>query len=36
MAPLRRLGPGKYRVVWHAVSMDDHRTQGAYVFAVKP
>lgn len=36
MAPLRPLGPGKYRVVWHAVSMDDHRTEGAYVFAVKP
>jgi len=36
MAPLRPLGPGKYRVVWHAVSMDDHRTQGSYVFAVKP
>ena len=36
MAPLRPLRPGKYRVVWHAVSMDDHRTQGAYEFAVKP
>ena len=36
MAPLRALGPGKYRVVWHAVSTDDHRTQGSYQFAVKP
>ena len=36
MATLRPLRPGKYRVVWHAVSMDDHRTQGAYEFAVKP
>lgn len=36
MAPLRPLAPGKYRVVWHAVSTDDHRTQGAYVFTVKP
>lgn len=36
MSPLRPLGPGKYRVVWHAESADDHRTQGAYVFAVKP
>jgi len=36
MAPLRALGPGKYRVVWHAVSMDDHRTQGAYEFAIRP
>ena len=36
MAPLRPLAPGKYRVVWHAVSMDDHRTQGAYEFVVRP
>ncbi|MGE5064017.1 MAG: copper resistance CopC family protein [Myxococcales bacterium] len=35
MAPLRPLGPGKYRVMWHAVSMDDHRTQGAYEFNVQ-
>lgn len=36
VAPLRSLGPGKYRVVWHAVSVDTHRTEGAYSFAVKP
>ena len=33
---LRPLTPGKYRVVWHAVSVDTHRTEGAYIFAVKP
>jgi methionine-rich copper-binding protein CopC len=36
VAPLRSLAPGKYRVVWHAVSIDAHRTEGAYSFAVKP
>ena len=36
MAPLQPLRPGKYRVVWHAMSDDDHRTQGAYVFVIKP
>ena len=36
MVPLRSLMPGNYRVVWHAVSIDTHRTEGAYGFAVKP
>jgi methionine-rich copper-binding protein CopC len=36
MTPLPPLGPGRYRVEWHAESMDDHRTQGAYVFLIKP
>lgn len=36
MAPLRPLGAGKYRVVWHAISDDDHRTQGSYEFVIKP
>ena len=36
VAPLRLLPPGSYRVVWHAVSVDTHRTEGAYSFAVKP
>jgi methionine-rich copper-binding protein CopC len=35
-APLRPLPPGSYRVVWHAVSVDTHRTEGAYSFTVKP
>lgn len=36
VAPLRPLPPGRYRVAWHAVSVDTHRTEGAYRFAVKP
>jgi copper resistance protein C len=36
LAPLRPLPPGRYRVVWHAVSVDTHRTEGAYSFTVKP
>ena len=36
VVPLRLLAPGKYRVVWHVVSVDTHRTEGAYGFAVKP
>ncbi|HEY1213883.1 MAG TPA: copper resistance CopC family protein [Bryobacteraceae bacterium] len=34
--PLRSLGPGRYRVAWHVVSVDTHRTEGAYSFTVKP
>jgi methionine-rich copper-binding protein CopC len=36
VAPLRQLPPGRYRVVWHAVSVDTHRTEGAYSFTVNP
>jgi copper resistance protein C len=36
VAPLRSLVPGSYRVVWHVVSVDTHRTEGTYSFAVKP
>jgi methionine-rich copper-binding protein CopC len=36
MAPLRPLPPGRYRVTWHVVSVDTHRTEGAYSFAVTP
>ena len=36
MAPLLPLPPGSYRVTWHAVSVDTHRTEGAYSFRVKP
>ncbi|HEX5257490.1 MAG TPA: copper resistance protein CopC [Sphingomicrobium sp.] len=35
IAPLLPLGPGKYRVVWHAVSVDTHRTEGGYSFTVR-
>lgn len=34
VAPLLPLRPGKYRVIWHAVSVDTHRTEGAYSFTV--
>ncbi|HEV8247945.1 MAG TPA: copper homeostasis periplasmic binding protein CopC [Polyangiaceae bacterium] len=33
---LKPLGPGVYRVTWHAVSVDTHRIEGAYSFTVKP
>ncbi len=33
---LKPLAPGTYRVTWHAVSVDTHRTEGAYSFTVKP
>jgi methionine-rich copper-binding protein CopC len=33
---LRALKPGTYRVTWHAVSIDAHRTEGAFSFTVKP
>jgi copper resistance protein C len=34
--PLKPLRPGQYRVTWHAVSVDTHRTEGAYTFTVAP
>jgi methionine-rich copper-binding protein CopC len=34
--PLKRLSPGRYRVTWHAVSVDTHRTDGKYNFLVLP
>jgi methionine-rich copper-binding protein CopC len=36
VAPLRPLPPGRYRVTWHVVSVDTHRTEGAYSFMVTP
>jgi methionine-rich copper-binding protein CopC len=36
LVPLRSLAAGNYRVSWHVVSVDTHRTEGAYSFAVKP
>ena len=32
----RRSLPGRYKVSWHVVSVDTHRTEGAYSFAVAP
>jgi copper resistance protein C len=34
--PLKVLKPGRYRVSWHAVSVDTHRTEGQYNFLVLP
>lgn len=34
--PLKTLKPGRYRVSWHAVSVDAHRTEGKYNFLVAP
>jgi hypothetical protein len=30
------LTPGRYRVHWHVVSVDTHRTEGEYSFTVQP
>jgi hypothetical protein len=31
---LKPLPPGTYKVIWHALSVDTHRTQGDFTFAV--
>ena len=36
VAPVRTLTPGAYKVSWHAVSVDTHRTQGTYTFTLAP
>jgi methionine-rich copper-binding protein CopC len=33
---LSKLGPGTYTVIWHAVSVDTHRTEGRFTFTVAP
>jgi hypothetical protein len=33
---VRHLPPGTYKVIWHAVSVDTHRTQGDFTFTVAP
>jgi methionine-rich copper-binding protein CopC len=30
------LKPGVYKVTWHVVSVDTHRTEGTYTFTVTP
>src|SRR5437868_1151074 len=30
------LVPGRYRVSWHVVSVDTHRTEGEYSFTIAP
>jgi copper resistance protein C len=34
--PLKRLGPGDYKVNWHVLSVDTHRTEGSFTFRVGP
>ena len=33
---LQTINPGTYKVVWHVVSIDTHRTKGDFKFTVKP
>lgn len=32
----KRLAPGAYHVKWHATAVDTHKTQGDFMFTVKP
>lgn len=34
--PLKPLWPGVYKVQWHVVSVDTHRTEGDFSFTVAP
>jgi methionine-rich copper-binding protein CopC len=36
VVPLKALPPGRYRVEWHVVSVDTHKTEGHFMFTVKP
>jgi len=36
LADLPPLPPGSYRVKWHVVSVDTHRTEGDFSFTLKP
>jgi methionine-rich copper-binding protein CopC len=31
----KKLAPGTYKVDWHAVSVDTHRTEGSFTFSVQ-
>jgi methionine-rich copper-binding protein CopC len=33
---LPKLGAGVYTVIWHATSVDTHKTEGRFTFTVKP
>jgi len=33
---LKTLAPGEYTVIWHALSVDTHRTEGRFRFTVAP
>ncbi len=34
--PLPKLPPGAYTAVWHATSIDTHRTEGRFGFTIRP
>lgn len=36
VVPAVPLAPGKYKVQWHAVSVDTHKSEGVYRFQVTP
>lgn len=36
VVPAMPLAPGKYKVEWHAVSVDTHKSEGSYRFQVTP
>ncbi len=36
LVPVAKLSAGTYKVSWHAVSVDTHKTQGTYHFTVAP
>jgi methionine-rich copper-binding protein CopC len=36
LADVPLLPPGAYRVKWHVISVDTHRTEGDFAFSVKP
>jgi len=36
VSPSVPLAPGKYKVEWHAVSVDTHKSEGTYHFQVTP
>lgn len=36
VVPQVPLAPGKYKVQWHAVSVDTHKSEGVYRFTVTP
>jgi methionine-rich copper-binding protein CopC len=33
---LNKVAPGTYTVIWHAVSVDTHRTEGHFTFTIAP
>ena len=36
VADLPKLGSGRYSVIWHATSVDAHKTEGSFQFTVTP